>query len=183
MPSALVLHADPSAARRLAEALSQTAGLKVAVAADATAAQAAQERSDIRLVVVPETFDGRSATAWATELRPAATLVLAGRPLAGGPPPRFAGADAVLGSADFLSPRLRGVVADALAAADARHAALVPQQDAQRRFARLSARQRRTLEALLDDLPVEPKQHRAVLAVLGVDTPDEAAALMDLAAA
>jgi|GEM_PF-3397747 len=183
MPSALVLHADPSAARRLAEALSQTAGLKVAVAADTAAAHAAQQRSDIRLVVVPEDFDGRSATAWAAELRPAATLVLAGRPLAGGPPPRIAGADAVLGAADFLSPRLRGVVADALGAAEARHAAREPQQDAQRRFARLSARQRRTLDDLLDELPVEAKEHRAVLAVLGVDTPDEAAALMDLAAA
>ena len=183
MPSALVLHADPSAARRLAEALSQTAGLKVTTAADSAAAHAARERSDIRLVVVPETFDGKSARAWATELRPAATLVLAGRPIAGGPPPRIAGADAVLGAAEFLSPRLRGVVADALAAAETRHAARVPQQDAQRRFARLSARQRRTLDDLLDEVPVEPKEHRALLAVLGVGTPDEAAALMDLVAA
>ncbi len=183
MPSALVLHTEPAAASRLAAALSQTPDLDVAVAGDSVRAQLALGRSDLRLVVVPEVFEGRGAASWAAQLRPASTLVLAGRPRVGGPPPQVTGADAVLGAADFLSPRLRGVVANALATAQARHAAGAPRQEARRRVARLSQRQRRTLENLLDEMPVEPKEHRAVLAVLGVGTPDEAAALMDLAAA
>ncbi len=183
MSSALVLHADLVSAARLCDALTRCTGLKVQAASDASAVQSAVAGGDVRLVVVAGTFEGRAAADWAAELRPASTLVLAGRGFRINDA-AFRGVDAVLTAGEFLSPRLRGVAADALSAANKRVVAAEPQREARQRLARLSAEHRRVLDAVVNQEPaLRFDLQAAVFEMLGVETAQDAMALVDLAAA